>query len=111
MIACNGVLLTWRCTSYLDLYLSTAKGPASFFGNRSIVIHTSNTTRLTCANFTLVAGTPSNSTTPKGTAKGTASGGGLGPAPTSTSLPYTGGAAAQVISAGAILAGLAALAL
>lgn len=49
-------------TTYLDLYLSTESGPASFFGNRSIVIHASNSTRLTCANFTLVTGTPGNGT-------------------------------------------------
>ncbi|EGD91757.1 hypothetical protein H112_00870 [Trichophyton rubrum D6] len=37
-----------------DLYTSTKSGLGTFFGNRSIVIHAKNSTRLTCANFTLV---------------------------------------------------------
>ncbi|KAI4125278.1 MAG: hypothetical protein LQ338_004350 [Usnochroma carphineum] len=89
-------------TTYLDLYLSTAQGPGSFFGNRSIVVHTSNTTRLTCANFTLTSG---NSTSPNGTApagNGTVTG--SQPVPS----PFTGGAAATFVSAGAVIAGLAA---
>ncbi|KAL8660345.1 MAG: hypothetical protein Q9202_006654 [Teloschistes flavicans] len=88
-------------TSFLELYLSTVQGPASFFGNRSIVIHTSNTTRLTCANFTLTSGNSSsggNSTSPSG--NGTVAG--------SSPVPFTGGATASFVNAGAILAGLAA---
>ncbi|KAL8944075.1 MAG: hypothetical protein Q9216_000666 [Gyalolechia sp. 2 TL-2023] len=88
--------------SFLELYLSTVQGPASFFGNRSIVIHTSNTTRLTCANFTLTSG---NSTSSNGTApnsNGTVTG--TNPVPS----PFTAGAAAAIVSAGAIVAGLAA---
>jgi hypothetical protein len=38
--------------SYLDLYLSTNPESASFFGNRSVVVHAQNGTRLNCANFT-----------------------------------------------------------
>ncbi|KAL8973239.1 MAG: hypothetical protein Q9183_000092 [Haloplaca sp. 2 TL-2023] len=89
-------------TAYLDLYLSTQQGPSSFFGNRSIVIHTSNTTRLSCANFTLTSGadTGSNATIPGG--NGTVAGG-------SPPAPFTGGAAAAFVSAGAVLAGVAAL--
>lgn len=41
-------------TSYLDLFTSTRPGPASFFGNRSIVFHAENITRLACVNFELV---------------------------------------------------------
>lgn len=81
--------------SYLDLYLSTVQGPASFFGNRSLVVHSNNATRLTCANFTLIAG---NSTITGGTA----------PVPTSTQPAYTGGAATRLVSAGAVVAGLVA---
>ncbi|KAL8989874.1 MAG: hypothetical protein Q9177_001332 [Variospora cf. flavescens] len=81
-------------TAYLDLYLSTAQGPGSFFGNRSIVIHTSNTTRLTCANFTLTSGNNTNGTVT-----------GSNPVPS----PFTGGAAVTYVGSGAILAGLAAL--
>ncbi|MCJ1468056.1 hypothetical protein MMC07_006682 [Pseudocyphellaria aurata] len=83
-------------TTYLDLYLSTVHGPASFFGNRSIVVHSNNATRLTCANFTLIAG---NSTITGGTA----------PSPKSTA--YTGGAATKLVNIGAIIAGLMAFVL
>lgn len=83
---------------YLDLYLSTVRGPASFFGNRSIVVHSNNATRLTCANFTLIAG---NSTITGGTA----------PVPTSSQSAYKGGAATKLVSIGAVLAGLVAFVL
>ncbi|KAL8805305.1 MAG: hypothetical protein Q9182_002073 [Xanthomendoza sp. 2 TL-2023] len=89
-------------TAFLDLYLSTYQGPASFFGNRSIVIHTSNTTRLTCANFTLTSG---NSSRPSnGTSGGNGTVTGSNPVPS----PFTGGAAVTFVSAGAFVAGLAA---
>ncbi|MCJ1254310.1 hypothetical protein MMC24_002125 [Lignoscripta atroalba] len=81
-------------TTYLDLYTSTESGLGSFFGNRSIVIHTSNATRLNCANFTLVAG---NAT-------------GAAPQPTITGA-FTGGASAQFVSFGAVAAGLLAFVL
>ncbi|KAL8942301.1 MAG: hypothetical protein Q9211_001447 [Gyalolechia sp. 1 TL-2023] len=87
--------------SYLDLYLSTVQGPASFFGNRSIVIHTSNATRLTCANFTLTSG---NSTSSNGTSNGNGTVTGSNPVPSA----FMNGAAAAIVSAGAIVAGLAA---
>jgi hypothetical protein len=53
---------------YLDLYLSTDPNSPSFFGNRSIVVHAANGTRLNCANFTQMM--PSE---PFGTANATAS--------------------------------------
>lgn len=82
-----------RCPSYLELYASTQSGLGAFFGNRSIVIHTSNATRLTCANFTLTGGN----------ATSTAS-------PTESGKPpvYTGGAVAKSLPLGAAVAGLAA---
>lgn len=83
-----------QLSSYSDLYLSTQKGPASFFGNRSIVVHTNNATRLNCANFTLVAG---NSTI----------GGGAKPSNAAYGS-YTGGSAARLFSGSAVLAALAA---
>jgi hypothetical protein len=55
-------------TSYQELYLSTTPGSPYFFGDKSLVVHTSNTTRLTCANFVLVEGGEN------GTATGTAAG-------------------------------------
>lgn len=85
--------------SYVDPYVSSASGVGSFFGNRSIVIHTSNTTRLTCASFVLSSngtGNATNATVPSS------------PSP----MPFTGGAANTVASAGAVLlAGMAAFAL
>lgn len=85
--------------SFLDLYLSSAEGPGSFFGNRSIVIHTSNATRLTCANFTLSTG---NSTSGGNSSANTTS-------PVAPTLsPFTGGAATTLVGAGAVLAGMVA---
>lgn len=45
---------------YLDLFASTEQGLGSFFGNRSVVIHFHNKTRITCASFAQegVNGTP-----------------------------------------------------
>lgn len=91
-------------TSYLDLFTSTIQGPASFFGNRSIVVHTANTTRLTCANFELVSESH-NSTD-------SANVGSSNSTPTSPPLPtFTGAASQSLVSTAAILAGLLAFAL
>lgn len=46
-------------TSYLDPYSATNPLDPAFFGDKSIVFHYSNKTRISCANFTLVKeGTP-----------------------------------------------------
>ncbi|THV88395.1 hypothetical protein D6D27_07300 [Aureobasidium pullulans] len=37
--------------TYVDKYVSTVPGDGSFMGNRSIVIHFANKTRIACANF------------------------------------------------------------
>jgi len=51
--------------AYNEPYLSTDPSSPYFFGDKSIVIHTSNTTRLTCANFMMVgASSTTNSTQP-----------------------------------------------
>ncbi|KAK4043663.1 superoxide dismutase [Parachaetomium inaequale] len=42
--------------SYVDAYASTLEGLGSFFGNRSIVFHFPNKTRITCASFEKVEG-------------------------------------------------------
>ncbi|MCJ1364634.1 hypothetical protein MMC16_003748 [Acarospora aff. strigata] len=84
--------------AYLELFASTQPGLGAFFGNRSIVIHTSNATRLTCANFSLTGGEVSGS--PSGTGS---------PSSTSTPPPFTGGAVVKSLSFGAVFAGLAAL--
>jgi hypothetical protein len=52
--------------NYVDNYPSTFPGLGSFFGNRSIVIHFANKTRITCANFTM-AGTSVGGTGPNAT--------------------------------------------
>lgn len=75
--------------SYLDLYLSTTPGSPYFFGDKSIVIHSTNVTRLTCANFTMVA---ASSTTATSTS-------------TATGAVYTGAAAKVVKDFGAIVGG------
>ena len=38
-------------TSYTELFLSTDPASPYYFGDKSVVIHSTNTTRLTCANF------------------------------------------------------------
>ncbi|KAK4230644.1 hypothetical protein QBC38DRAFT_19985 [Podospora fimiseda] len=42
--------------TYTDLYSSTIEGLGSFFGNRSVVFHYPNKTRITCADFALAGG-------------------------------------------------------
>ncbi|PGH33552.1 hypothetical protein GX50_03624 [[Emmonsia] crescens] len=84
--------------TYLDFYTSTRHGPGAFFGNRSIVVHYHNTTRINCANFTLV----SNQTTPYPT--------GGQPRPTQTPPPLEAAASrVGALSAGVIIASVAAL--
>lgn len=67
--------------SYLELYLSSTPGSPYFFGDKSIVVHSANTTRLTCANFTLM----SDATSTTGA-----------PSSTSSTVAYTGAAVALV---------------
>jgi hypothetical protein len=50
-------------TSFTDLYSSTLEGLGSFFGNRSIVFHYANKTRVSCASFAKVAGNSSGAGT------------------------------------------------
>lgn len=40
--------------TYTDYYAAALSGIGAYFGNRSIVVHFNNKTRLTCANFTVV---------------------------------------------------------
>jgi uncharacterized membrane protein YgcG len=46
--------------NYTDSYFSLTPGAPAFFGNRSVVLHYANKTRIACANFKIVE---SNSTT------------------------------------------------
>jgi len=79
-------------TAYQDNFASTLEGLGSFFGNRSIVVHFANKTRITCANFTLVGSTVGggNYTTPNATSTG-------GP------IPFTGASAKTMIPSFALL--------
>lgn len=60
--------------SFSDDFASTAEGIGAYFGNRSFAVHFGNKTRITCANFTLTAGSVVGNTTAK-------------PSPTSTGGP------------------------
>ncbi|KAK2811083.1 hypothetical protein FQN50_002418 [Emmonsiellopsis sp. PD_5] len=91
---------------YHDLYSSTRPGPAAFFGNRSVVVHMKNKTRISCANFMQEPSYPGGNTTvaPTGVYPTGA------PSPTITQFP---GSAARVGAGavGVIVAGVAALVL
>jgi len=84
--------------SYVDEFASTLPGLGSFFGNRSLTLHFGNTTRITCANFTLlegIVGGSSANTTQAGTANATSTGG---------PLKYTGiGGAGRLGVAGSVV--------
>ena len=92
--------------SYVDLYESTKPGIGAFFGNRSVVVHLADKTRIACANFELEEGeevTPSVSV--PGAAPPTT--GIRVPTPTSTGEvppPFDGAAARGVASVGALVA-------
>ena len=103
---------------YTDAYASTLEGIGAFFGNRSIVFHYPNKTRITCANFAKVEGGAtlppphSNSTTTTIGSPGPTAGGPTttsGPAAPTTSVPVPGAAAAGLRAgiAGAVLFGAA----
>jgi len=83
-------------TSFVDPYLSVEQGSAGFFGGLAFVLHTGNTTRITCANFEMVGG---NGTSPNGT---------MGmPSPTSSDpAEYTGAATKLGGGAAALAAGV-----
>ena len=49
---------------YSDPYLSTVVGNLASLAGKSIVIHTSNTTRITCANFLVASNGTTNATAP-----------------------------------------------
>lgn len=66
--------------TYTDNFASLKEGIGAFFGNRSIVVHFGNKTRITCANFerveagnTCSGGSSPSSTTSSSTASATGS--------------------------------------
>lgn len=93
---------------YTDVYVSALDTSPAFFGNRSIVVHAQNGTRLNCANFVLVGGayngTSSTSGQPTGTGAGTetgvvtATGTGAGQSGTGVTSSSTGSAQPSVSS-------------
>lgn len=88
----NGKIMTSGdfSASYSDAYLSTRTGDPSFVGDKSIVIHSGNTTRITCANFVMMGMGVGNGTMGAG-----ASATGTGAMP-SYSVPVQTGAAAAL---------------
>ncbi|KAK3995504.1 superoxide dismutase [Cladorrhinum sp. PSN332] len=82
-------------TTYTDLYSSTLEGLGAFFGNRSVVFHYPNKTRITCADFAKVGGAilpTGNSTLPAPTGVVPTSSSSTS-APTGSSAPISGAAA------------------
>jgi hypothetical protein len=59
---------------YLDLFVSTDPSSPSFFGNRSVVVHADNGTRLNCGNFTQMLPSDASATGTKSGAEATGSG-------------------------------------
>jgi hypothetical protein len=105
--------------TYTDAYASTLEGIGAFFGNRSVVIHYSNATRLTCANFQLVedsSATPSTSAVPTTTYDGAHGTGGIIPTTTAPASPdgtppvdFPGAGSATQASMPLIFVGIAAI--
>ncbi|CAO2655363.1 Nn.00g104270.m01.CDS01 [Neocucurbitaria sp. VM-36] len=85
-------------TTFVDPYLSVVEGSPGFFGGLGFVLHSANTTRITCANFELVGG---NGTAGAGNSSATGTG-----AP-----PQFTGAAAGRMGAGVGAVGVAIVAL
>jgi hypothetical protein len=104
----------------VDAYASTLEGIGSFFGNRSIVFHFPNKTRITCASFEKVEGgadlptTSSTSSAPSGivTPAPSSTGSGNGTATTTATSSVATAAAngLRVGAAGAAVIGGAAFA-
>ncbi|UPX14959.1 Superoxide dismutase [Ascochyta rabiei] len=88
-------------TSFVDHFLSTEQGSPAFFGGLAFVLHTRNTSRITCANFQMHGGA-GNATAGNGTIGGNAT------ATSSGGLPeYTGAAGRLTVGAAAVVAGFA----
>ncbi|WYZ34447.1 hypothetical protein EsH8_I_000723 [Colletotrichum jinshuiense] len=93
--------------TYVDPYLSIVQGPGSFFGNRSVVFHFANKTRISCANFKLVTKS-GNSTSTSTTIAGTGAVPTATPTPTRSSVPFPAAAPANGVSFSVLAAGFAA---
>lgn len=82
--------------------MSTNAASNATLVGKSVVIHSSNTTRLTCANFVLTNSTSTSNSTSTGTNSTVGASG--------TPTAFTGAAAVNVASFGAVAAGLMGLA-
>ena len=93
-------------TSFVDPFLSTEQGSPAFFGGLAFVIHTGNTSRITCANFEAQDG---GNGTGAGNATATATSTSTAGAPEFTGA--AGRLAAGFVAAAAAAAGFAAVAM
>ena len=87
-------------TSFVDPFLSTDPSSPSFFGGLGFVIHTGNTSRLTCANFEMMSANGTMGT--NGTMGNTTMI--PGPTPTGSSPEFTGAAARIGAGVGCVVA-------
>jgi len=92
--------------SYNENFLSTDPNSPYFFGSKSIVIHTGNTTRLICANFVLDNDAASTSTSTS-TSTITASGGSGSSSSGSSSTGSASTSGASSTSTGTVVGGIA----
>ncbi|TDZ14998.1 Cell surface Cu-only superoxide dismutase [Colletotrichum sidae] len=95
--------------TYVDPFLSIVQGPGSFFGNRSVVFHFANKTRITCANFKLVSKpeTHDNCTSTVTSVKGT--GATSTQTPTAPVVPFPGAASTSGVSISLLVAAFSAV--
>lgn len=84
--------------SYADSFLSTDPSSPAYFGDKSVVIHTSNVTRITCANFMMMGSGMNGTMTGNGTM-----GNGTSPTGPAYSGPVQTGAASSVMYGGAAI--------
>ncbi|KAL1870498.1 hypothetical protein Daus18300_005186 [Diaporthe australafricana] len=70
--------------TYTDNFAALQEGIGAFFGNRSIVVHFGNKTRITCANFTAVSAGSTCSGTSSSTAASSTGTAGATTSPTTT---------------------------
>lgn len=106
--------------TYVDHYVSLHEGVGSYFANRSIVVHFGNKTRITCANFEVIAGDTgagdedencTSTMEPTSATSGVAHGTGVLTVPSAThSIVFVNAAAASLRPAGNALVAAAALA-
>ncbi|CAD0107312.1 unnamed protein product [Aureobasidium uvarum] len=121
--------MTFSAT-YVDQYVSTVPGDGAFMGNRSIVIHFANKTRIACANFmdytngtaganvststngsSIASGSSTRSSSSQtGSATGSSGSKTSGAASSTSSAAVSTGAASQIMSNGALAAVLGGIA-